>query len=702
MRKLGMMRVLRDNIGVFLLTIIVLVITSVNYQPGTWLTGWDNLHPEFNFSLNIKRSLFAVWQEYQGLGLLGGMGHAADLPRQIFLWAWSLILPAAFLRYFYTFLMFGVGPVGVYYLIRELKVDKGASFFGGLFYLLNLVTVQIFYTPFEPFISHYGFLPWLLLVFLKFMGKPSRGNFIFLALVNLLAIPQGYVPTVFLVYILSLGLVWIGRVGNMGNLGVMVEIKRFGKVLATIFIINAFWLLPFLYFTYSAINNQLQSHVNFMVTDDIYQRNKKFGDLQGVVLGKSFWFDYVENEAGSPRYLISSWRTHLGNKYIQFIGYDLFMLVLFGIYYSWKKGLKYRLSFLLLFLLTFCLLANDTFPFALVDNFWRKFSLIAQVFRSPFTKFANLAVLSWSVFFGLGMMGVLRKLGRLGRIIMAGIVGLALVVFVWPVFSGKLIEDKLRLKIPDEYSQLFDFFESQDQNTRVANLPQPTYLGWNYSLWGYHGSGFLWYGVSQPILDRAFDVWNGLAENYYWELSRAIYADNLASVEAVLEKYQINWLVLDENIRSQTNYKALYFEKTEELLARSGKVKLVQEFGGTGINGGIKVYQVNLRIPVNSYVFLTNNLSQVGPKYSWNDEDTAYKEVGNYTSTYNLQLTTNNYYYPFRSLFTGRQTKEREFAVEDKGNYFVFKESGGVEGGGQIKDPGCRQEHGLKSRARPA
>jgi len=59
---------------------LTLFIAFRNYTPGTWLLGWDNLVPELNLKLNITRSLSAVWQEYQGLGLLGGMAHAADLP----------------------------------------------------------------------------------------------------------------------------------------------------------------------------------------------------------------------------------------------------------------------------------------------------------------------------------------------------------------------------------------------------------------------------------------------------------------------------------------------------------------------------------------------------------------------------------------------------------------------------------------------
>ena len=109
-----------NNFFRLILVTIVFLIALINYQLGTWLTGWDNLHPEFDFWLNIKRSLIAVWQEYQGLGLVGGMGHASDLFRQIFLLIFSLLIPLNFLRYFYTFLMLLLGLLGLYNLIAFL------------------------------------------------------------------------------------------------------------------------------------------------------------------------------------------------------------------------------------------------------------------------------------------------------------------------------------------------------------------------------------------------------------------------------------------------------------------------------------------------------------------------------------------------------------------------------------------------------
>ena len=55
-------------------------------------------------------------------------------------------------------------------------------------------------------------------------------------------------------------------------------------------------------------------------------------------------------------------------------------------------------------------------------------------------------------------------------------------------------------------------------NIKMLEKYETAWGGWNYYDWGYRGSGFLWYGIKQPILDRAFDVWDKSSEKYYEEI----------------------------------------------------------------------------------------------------------------------------------------------------------------------------------------
>ena len=150
----------------FVIFLTVFILFIANYRPGTWLSGWDNLHPEFNFKLNLQREIYSGWQEYQGLGATGGLMIATDIPRLIFLWLMSFFLPLSALRYVFTFLMLFLGAIGMKKLLRFIG-NETTALSGALFYILNLGTVQIFYSPFDPFVVFFGFLPWLIYIFIK-------------------------------------------------------------------------------------------------------------------------------------------------------------------------------------------------------------------------------------------------------------------------------------------------------------------------------------------------------------------------------------------------------------------------------------------------------------------------------------------------------------------------------------------------------
>ncbi len=87
---------------IFILVSLAGFVAWKNVVPGTYLTGWDNLHTEFDFKNNIiDRGINGVWQYYQGLGVPSGNAHVADLPRQLVLWVASWVIPQNLIRYGY-------------------------------------------------------------------------------------------------------------------------------------------------------------------------------------------------------------------------------------------------------------------------------------------------------------------------------------------------------------------------------------------------------------------------------------------------------------------------------------------------------------------------------------------------------------------------------------------------------------------------
>ena len=662
------LRAFVSSFPILILLIVVTVIGLLNYKTGTVMTGWDNLHPEYNFSANISRSLYAVWQEYQGLGLLGGMGHASDLLRQLFLAFLALFLPSSFLRFFWVMLTLFIGSTGVYILIRSALFEAAhkkratIALIGALFYLLNLSTIQSYFVPFEAFIAHFAALPWLLFASLLFLKNQSARNTAILSLILLLATPAAYIPTLFVTFLLSLSTILL--VLFLTAKGTLRLFKATLKLFGLIFIINSFWLLPFLYFTLTHSTVNLDAKMNQMATETILLQNKEFGNLADVVLLKGFWFNNVDPDlSGNFRFMFGAWRNYYASPLIQAVGLSIFSIIVLGAGSILKNKKPLHLAFLGIFLFAFTMLATNTPPFSWAVELFRNVPLFGQAFRFPFTKFSILTSLSYSVLFSFGVLtlwNILKKAKKLSGVIAIGIALLLIFLSVFPVFNGNLFYEKEQIKLPKEYSQTFEFFKSQDRNTRIANLPQHTFWGWNFYTWGYGGSGFLWYGIEQPILDRAFDVWSSPLENYYFELSRAIYSKDSAAVERVLNKYQVNWILIDKSVYSPFSPKVVFYDTTESLLSNISSVKKVQSFGH------IDIYAVSLKDKPSNFLFTTGDLPKSNV-FSWNDNDNAYAKLGNYVTT---SESADSFVFP--SLFTNKLQSDLEFKATVKDQTITF------------------------------
>ncbi len=692
---------------------IVTLLFITNYRPGTILSGWDNLHPEFDFWLNIKRSFFAVWQEHQGLGLLGGMAHASDLPRQLFLWFLSIFLPTDSLRYVWTFLMLATGAVGAYYLIKHIlnfrvlrklgepdpqndqvirhsdspsseysefsekgNINKLLPFLGGLFYLLNLATIQMFYVPYEAFSAFYGALPWLILASVNYFSSKqhnSRKSLLLLSIVLLLSTPAWYVQTFFIVFLITISIIL--TIYLLSKPAKEKFIKAI-KLYAIIFLINSFWLLPVAYFSITSSSVNINSKINQMGTDSIIAMNKEFGTLPDVMLLKGFSFNSVDPDSeGEVDFMLKPWRAHLNNPLVLVSGFLLFMVVFVGFIKALRSKNPLLKSIAVLFLFSFIALCIDTPPFSYLNSFLRDhIPVVNQIFRFPFTKFATLASLVYAILLAIGTQTMLEKLElriknqelrlsyRRSSFLLLASCFLLLAFVTLPAFRGHLFYDKERTKIPAEYNQLFDYFKEQDPNTKIVNFPQQNFWGWSFYDWkdgSYGGSGFLWYGIRQPILDRNFDVWSGTNENFYYEISQALYSKNGQLFEKVLNKYQVNWLLIDKNVFDVASNKTLFVPELEGMLANLPGAKKAAVFGK------LEVYKIDLTDKPKDFVFMAKNLPVVN-KYNWNNIDQAYLDHGNYISAISHKPSAISRQYPFRSLFTLKTEKEREFAIVEK------------------------------------
>ncbi len=659
---------LKPYLPILALVVIEFILFYLNYVPKTYFLGWDNLFPELNFGENLKRSFFAVWEQYRGLGFLDGMSFAANLPHYIFLYITSLFLPQDLLRYFFNFFMHFLGGAGIYYLLRKLfdtNPNKTIlSFLGALFYLFNSATIQMFYAPYELFSIHFAFLPWLILFAIKYLENGSKKTLVVFSTLSFLSASQANVPTIFIVYFFAL----------LTMITFYLLKERAGGLKKALIIIlitismNSFWGLPFAYYGLTSSKVTVDSKINQMSTETVYLINKDRGDFLDTALLKGFWLDYTDSQSnGKSDYIMPAWREHSETLPFIVVGLLFFFLSVAGAIIALVKRDRKFYPFIFIFLFSFLMLGNDIPVLNSVFNFfYNHVPLFAQIFRFTFTKFSILYAFSFSILLTLAL-SVILQYGRIlkySKIILPFGFAIILLYYSFPVFQGQFIYKNLRVEIPSDYFQLVNYFKKQGVNERIALLPQASYWGWTYTNWGYRGSGFIWYGLPQPSLDGSTFPWSRENENYYWELDQAVNSLNKSYFEAVLGKYQIHWIILDNTIISQYSPKASSTIKLQQLLESSAKISLAAKFGR------IDVYRVRQDLSQNNFVSLSSNLPEIYPKYQWNNFDTAYLENGDYIAG---SARSSDVFYPFRSIFTGRKQEELEFKISDKGAYFSFQ-----------------------------
>jgi len=661
----------QENIRKFgfplLLFLLVAFLFVTNYQPGTYLAGWDSLQTELNPLLAVKRATHAVWQEYQSFGLTSGMAHAADLVRAIFMFLISIVLPKPILRYLFHFLMLYVGGLGTYCLLKYLGFQnkrKFLAFIGAVFYILNLGTVQIFSLPFEPFSVFFAFLPWEMLVFLRFVyaEKINPSHIFWLVMVNILATPQAYLQTLFVVYFLCLGFLAFGLLFESLSKKI---IKRFAMAFGLIILVNLFWILPQIYFVRNSLNVVKEAKINQQATEVVNRQNIEKGTLKSFARLEGFYYD-LYGVSGEP--LFSPWQEYHGNILITVLTFIPFAFLLVGIF----KKHKSHYGFVSIFVLVSLALLSNTR--ALTYFSWVIFDqpFVKQIFRSPFTKFIVPYSLVYAYLFVSGLEALhnfIKKRSaqndlKIQNIIFTSIVVMFLIVYSLPSFLGHFYSSTMRADIPDFYFQTIEYFKKKDKNKRIALLPDYTFWGWFKHDWGYDGSGFIWYGIEQPIVSRTFDVWSLTSESYFWEIKYAIESKNVILFEEVLDKYNIDYLIYDKSLKPVSSVEeSMQYDQIDWILERTSKVYLAQQYGN------LDVLAVDHDHNIESFVSVAKDMSSVAPLIKVTNLDQAYLDFGDYKTTKQQP----DYIYPFLDLTTQTNISNPIWSIDEDNDNFYYK-----------------------------
>ncbi len=648
-----------------LLLLLTVVIAVINYQPDTFLSGWDTLHPEFNFPLNFKRLIFGVWRSDQGLGALAGHSHMADLPRVFILWLFHFFLPLSFLRYSYIFLCLLLGPIGLYFLISTIVSKKTRhpnliAFISSLLYLFNLSTLQQFYVVFEMFPTQWALLPWILWATLNFLRHNKKFHLILFFVFTLFAAPQAYAAHLwypfFGVYLLFL--IIYSRFQKKASKSALL-------LIAFTLLINSFWLLPNLYFIKNGSQFPKDNKSNRLYSQEFLLKNRETGTLKDAALIKGFYFNwniYDFNSRSSPK-LMPQWEHHLANTDIQLIGYAVFAASFFGLILAFKQKNKLLLTLSPFFIIPFALLANRTFPFNIIFDLFLKIPFLQEAFRFIFTKISILALIGLVIFFSNFLVYLFDKLKTFKLIYsLSGLVTFLLFIFSYPYFQGQLISPQIKIKYPTTYFQFWDTMSKLEPGKTLA-LPLHEISGWTYYNWGYQGSGHIWFGMPQSIFDRDSDRWEPKNEQAYREFSHAIYSNNPLLFKNAASKHKVRYLFWDQNIISTTkkNEDQITFKnEIAWLLERLENEKYISPVFN---HEGLILYQTTQD---NALVEIKTIDKHVEPPFQWSYYDPHYN-FGDYVSLLPTDDATSTY--PFRNILTATDRIDPDKLKISKSNH---------------------------------
>ncbi len=602
--------------------ILVLVLFFTNYTPGTWLTGWDTLHPEFDFPLNISRVISGVWRPEQGVGDVAIHSHMSELPRILLMWIWSAVFPLSMLRYMYIFLCLFVGSVGMYLYLHSIFKTKTIPFITSCLYILNLTVLQHLFIPFEMFPTQFAFLPWIFYFSNKIFKEKSIKNWIGLATVSFLGAPQAYAATLFYAFAMCYLLYAIINI-IFAHKNRIESIKRWFLCGLIIIFTNSFWLIPNLYSIKTQSSVVENSRINEQFSQEAFLRNKDYGKVENVLEQKSFLFSWRIFNFQNNQFedLLIPWKKYLDNPFLKIIQVLIIGFSLFGIVIGISKKKPETVGILAVTLLSAFFLINENPPTGNLYSLLQKISLFREGFRMPFTKFSILYLFGITYFFSFSLLFIENFIFKISRSkYLKHTVSILVLLFSFlimlPAFQGNLISPKLRVVIPNEYFDLFDWFKVQPTG-RIAKLPLNTMWGWTYSSWGYQGSGFLWFGIEQPQFDRDFDRWSINNENFYRELSKANRDQDVISFEKILDKYQVTYLIFDKSIINAG-------ETKDDNVDPQKFLKTIKSISEIKSFKNLSVYKYNNKNSINSLLPVYDN-------YQYTQDDLLFKEKGNYS-----------------------------------------------------------------------
>jgi len=658
LKNLKIFSKLKSNLPLLLVVIIALVIAITNIDVNKIYSGWDNIHAEFDLGRYAKQVFFGAWLEHQSLSAPAAQGHLSEITRLPILLFLKITLPDNLVRYIFIFSYYLIGGIGMYLYLSKIwlkgklkELKNWLASLGGIFYLLHILTLQQFYISFEMFMVQFAWFPFLLIIIHHLAKKITAKNLLLFFLVQLLLAPSAHTPTVYyLGVILSLLYGFFLKI-HAGKIKALIFAFLIGFYT---FISNAYWIAPNLYYSFFHSNYVQGSRDNQLFGPESVASIKEASTLPNFLKSTQYLFSWQDYSFANQKFdnIFQEWKPHLNNLGVKFL-LSLFGIItflgLFSLIFD-KNDSSKRWSIIIFYFFCLALIWIDLFPTKYLINFLYHSGSFMEAFRNPFTKLSILYSILSVLLFTHAVQFLLIKILLITKwknnIFLTRIIILILMVAIicsaWPSFQGHFLSEKLQVIYPKQYQEMFEFLKGQNQNLRVLQLPQLSHAGWEYYDWqfikpgnGYQGMGFYFFGIPQATLNRDSDRWVETSDFFYHELKYAIDTQNSQNFQAVLEKYRIDLVVIDET-KVEPNRDHDY-QLDHQLVTKAGLKKIwSKDF--------LSVYQKSA-LDQNDKLFTPQNIDFVQANTDRVRADYVYQKEQNYISSSNAGLI-----YPFSHL----------------------------------------------------
>lgn len=645
-----MSKILKRKLPLLIIFLTSLLITIIWFHSGKQIAGGEE-----SFSIFNTRNVYEInnnWEE-SGTGLPNPT-YLVRIPISIIVNILNSVGgPLWMIQAVTYFLLLTTGGLGVFVLTKMLLNQKNSfmSFAGSLFYLLNLYSLtQIFGRFLYSSIFTWAYLPLSLYLWIRlFIEKKVKYLLLFLATSILFSLsflqPANIITLWVPIGIWTLLQLFSSRkkLFKLVKLSVLMTVS-----LALWCLTNIWWVYPYLKLGNTSFQNISNSRANF---DSLVSVSQYFPTSQILLLRQSFLF-------GKD----SGWFSFYSQPSVYIISIFILSIVIFGIIRSRKE--KFWPFLFILLLVGWFVSKGSNFPFG-----HRFFSFLFQEFpftatlRNPYEKFGLVFLLSYSIFFGIGINHLYTAIKPQVRGLL---LTMSLVIFigilVWPMWTSSLYE-RISVVIPEYYDEMNNFLNKRSDSGRVLIVPINPGDGMIYS-WNYQGiepSEFLFDkpAVSKILRTPYFD-------NKYLSLYKAFTSDE--SYTHLLEEMNIKYILLHNDLDQRVR-DASSSAQVLATIRKNPDISFINHFGK------LDLFQYNS--------------DKVGSLFIVDGEDKpkmTYKKINNTHYTVKIQDAASPYKLIFKETFSnpweakiGKQIIKNHILAYNYANGWKINKSGSYQ-----------------------